>query len=1583
MDDSESRKKRLEELKKQSLEMEKEAQEREKRNEERRKQREEQLKQLQEQEKKDEEERQRKREERKKQREEEERKFNEEMKKLDDKRQSRIENSNSSSFTSTSPPLSSSTSSLSQEISDPELRKQQEEREKRLEERRKQREEAQRQIELEEKRIQEEREKRREERRLQMEEENKKLQDLINKKDSDKEKLEQERLERENQEKENQEKERLEKERLEKEKEAQEKERLEKERLEKENQEKERLEKERLEKEKEAQEKERLEKERLEKERVEKENQEKEKLEKEKAEQERLEKERLEKERLEKEKEQQEKERLEKEQQEKERLEKERVEKENQEKERLEKERLEKERLEKERVEKENQEKERLEKENQEKERLEKERLEKERLEKENLEKEKLEKERLEKERLEKEKAEKERLEKEKLEKERLEKENQEKERLEKEKLEKEKAEQERLEKERLEKERLEKEKQEKERLEKEKLEKERLEKEKQEKERLEKEKLEKERLEKEKQEKERLEKEKLEKERLEKERLEKEKLEKERVEKERLEKEKQEKERLEKEKQEKERLEKEKQEKEKLEKERLEKEKQEKERLEKEKQEKERLEKEKLEKEKQEKERLEKERLEKEKQEKERLEKEKLEKERVVKEKQEKERLEKEKQEKERLEKEKKEKERLEKEKLEKEKKEKERLEKEKLEKEKLEKERLEKEKLEKEKKLSEESKAKITDNFKLSIENQLKAQLESKNKQPSNESNSPSSESSSPQMLTNLTLDRVKFKGRKQPTKKPTSSTPATSSSPSTSSTSGPSVLSQALEARQQQQYESPQPKKKIILPPGAAGGLLGGMAALAMEAQKKKLEKDNKLLSALKEEAAPTFVKGRSQSVSVTSTMKTDPSKFLAHKKTVDTYSGLRTRLIHCKGKKRILTKEVETSINSLNKCDTFVLDCGIEGGNVGGESQDNNQHSTIYVWYGSKSTANKKSKAVGIAEIIKSHERGGHATIVKLDEGDKDDVFYKKLGGTHTSPINPDGGDDLEAEQGWAQSFTLLKYIPSGEHLINMETKVLSMDLLASDSYFILDTGTEFYEWSGRNSDQSLKDAFHKLAQDRLKNNKHRQTWVESIVISEGGEPVMFREKFADWPDLSHEVSLSRMGFGKKKNFAVAIPYEKKSPAKMNHFEVHEMINWERAEEQFPSDGKGEYEAWYIENSKFHPLPKEEYGHFYSGNCYLIRYTYTRWNALKYIIFFWQGVDASRQDVGSSSLLTKDLYIETSARGECFQEAVRQGRESNHFLMVFNGRMAVHRGCRGEFDFKSKRLYHVFGKKNDSIHAAQTTKLSASQLNSRDVFILTDSTTTYIWESKGATKSLKEESVKLAALICSNKPVKTIKESSEPEDFWKMIGGNQKYANFNYLYDKPTNFDDIKLFAVTNTGTVIRADPLFKYSQYDLVSNRVFIFDNCKNIFIWSGSKAPEKEKKRGTEIALDYLKLLKDGRSDSDVLFITENEEPLNFTCYFHSWDSFRFFLNNGADSNEQEDSPKVENAINVLKKYYQTVPYDQLLNPKTLPPEIDKSVLEMYLSDDEFKKVFNLSKQEWEKIPAWKKIELKKTASLF
>ena len=52
-----------------------------------------------------------------------------------------------------------------------------------------------------------------------------------------------------------------------------------------------------------------------------------------------------------------------------------------------------------------------------------------------------------------------------------------------------------------------------------------------------------------------------------------------------------------------------------------------------------------------------------------------------------------------------------------------------------------------------------------------------------------------------------------------------------------------------------------------------------------------------------------------------------------------------------------------------------------------------------------------------------------------------------------------------------------------------------------------------------------------------------------------------------------------------------------------------------------DGKGTKEVYRVENFDLVSVPKEDHGKFYSGDCYVILYTYKVNNRDKHIIYFW--------------------------------------------------------------------------------------------------------------------------------------------------------------------------------------------------------------------------------------------------------------------------------------------------------------------------------------------------------------------------
>jgi len=72
-----------------------------------------------------------------------------------------------------------------------------------------------------------------------------------------------------------------------------------------------------------------------------------------------------------------------------------------------------------------------------------------------------------------------------------------------------------------------------------------------------------------------------------------------------------------------------------------------------------------------------------------------------------------------------------------------------------------------------------------------------------------------------------------------------------------------------------------------------------------------------------------------------------------------------------------------------------------------------------------------------------------------------------------------------------------------------------------------------------------------------------------------------------------------------------------------------------------DGGGKRRVWRIVDFKKTAVEEADYGQFYSGDSYLILYTYMRGNKEVHMIYYWQGRDSSTNEKGASALLTIEL------------------------------------------------------------------------------------------------------------------------------------------------------------------------------------------------------------------------------------------------------------------------------------------------------------------------------------------------------
>jgi hypothetical protein len=52
-----------------------------------------------------------------------------------------------------------------------------------------------------------------------------------------------------------------------------------------------------------------------------------------------------------------------------------------------------------------------------------------------------------------------------------------------------------------------------------------------------------------------------------------------------------------------------------------------------------------------------------------------------------------------------------------------------------------------------------------------------------------------------------------------------------------------------------------------------------------------------------------------------------------------------------------------------------------------------------------------------------------------------------------------------------------------------------------------------------------------------------------------------------------------------------------------------------------DGNGKIDVWRVEDFKLVPQPRDLYGTFFGGDCYVILYTYLKDRREQYIVYYW--------------------------------------------------------------------------------------------------------------------------------------------------------------------------------------------------------------------------------------------------------------------------------------------------------------------------------------------------------------------------
>ncbi|KAF5188297.1 Villin-1 [Thalictrum thalictroides] len=579
-----------------------------------------------------------------------------------------------------------------------------------------------------------------------------------------------------------------------------------------------------------------------------------------------------------------------------------------------------------------------------------------------------------------------------------------------------------------------------------------------------------------------------------------------------------------------------------------------------------------------------------------------------------------------------------------------------------------------------------------------------------------------------------------------------------------------------------------------------------------------------------------------------------------------------LLTCKGDRVIYVKEVPFSRSSLNHNNVFILDTA----------------SKIFLFSGCNSSIQERAKALEVVQYIKENKHNGRCEVSTIEDG-------KFVG-------DPDVGEFWSLFGGYApitreQPCTTLKqpevspvklfWITLQGQLSQIGTGSLKKQMLSQDKCYMLDCGTEIYVWMGNMTSITERKIFISATENML-NFQDRSIGTHITFLTEGSETSTFKSLFDDWPK-SVQPNLYEEGRGK-----VAAIF------KQHGYDVKEL-----PEEHCKPfiNCSGTLMVWRVDSKEVFLQGKEPIKLF-SGDCYIVRYTYAGIEKDENVFYAWLGRNSIEED--RDAAISKMSNMADSIKGHPVLAQILEGMEPMQFYHIYQTLIV----CKGGTSSRYKRsiseneitdetynedttaLFRVQGSSRRNIQAIEVDLVSGS-LNSSYCYILQAGTSIFTWAGNLTSPRDHDLLDRMLDLInqTTHQPT-SVREGSEPDVFWSVLGGRTEYPKEKEMKSY-VEFPHLFTCICKEASGNLEVKEIFNFTQDDLTTEDVLVLDCHNEIYVWIGNHANVRSNQQALTLGMKFLQIdiLLEGLSmETPIYVVREGHEPSFFTCFFE-WDS--------------------------------------------------------------------------------------------